>query len=285
MNSQIKNLGYGLTSLPYDPRDRNFAMGAIFGTPPLPPLKSFRVFEPKKIKNQGETDKCSAYANSYALEAHEGVEINPDYLFAKSKEISGNIEAWGQDLRTACKAPVKYGAIEENTELYNIIAQGRDYSANWRNWGFKYDLSAAVHKQNTFFSVSGRYDLFDNIRANLWDRREKKDAVITGALWRPQWLYLPEGVIPKTQFGRDGYGHAFCFIGQEFIKDEPYLVALLSNGEIGDKGYFYFPREIVNNEMTYGNYMFIDMAKEAVLRKVNAFDRFFRWLKWFYLRP
>jgi len=141
----MTTIKHGLNPLPYDPRDKNFSLGAIFGTPKELPTKPFRVFEPKKIKNQGETDKCTSYALSYLLEAHEGVEINPDYLFAKGKEVSGGVEKWGQDLRTACKAPVKFGAIEEKTELYEIISQGRDYSANWRNWGFNYDLAAAFH--------------------------------------------------------------------------------------------------------------------------------------------
>ena len=276
---------HGLNPLPYDPRDKNFSLGGIFGTPKELPTKPFRVFEPKKIKNQLDNDKCTGYVLSYLLSAHEGVEINPDYLFAKGKEISGGYDKWGQNLRTACKAPVKFGAIEEKTELYEIISQGRDYSADWRNWAVKYDYAAVFHKQKSFFMVDGRYDLFDNIRAHLWDRRETRSGVATGTIWRPGWTGLTDGVIPKGDPGRDGFGHAFCFIGQEIIKGEPYLVALLSNGDIGDNGRFYFPREAVNNEMTFGNYMFVDMTKEEVMRKNGPLDRFFRWLKWFYFRP
>src|SRR3990167_5991989 len=93
--------------------------------------------------------------------------------------------------------------------------------------------------------VKGQYDLFDNIRATIWANKEKKQGVITGCLWRSIWTRANDGIIPKFDLDKEGFGHAFVIAGWKEINGETYLIAQLSNGiEVGDKGYFYFPRNV-----------------------------------------
>lgn len=58
------------------------------------------------------------------------MELEPGYSFAASKEISGDPDSWGQNLRDACKAHIKYGGLpapntiegteEEKTLLFQL---------------------------------------------------------------------------------------------------------------------------------------------------------------------
>lgn len=106
-------------------------------------------------------------------------------------------------------------------------------------------------------------DTFDIIRCTLWANRAEKRSILTGITWHNSWTYASGGIIPRFYVDRGNFGHAFKVFGWKEIADEPYLVAQLSNGEnIGDKGIFYFPRNVVNKEFTYGAYTFSDMPPE-----------------------
>lgn len=141
----------------------------------------------------------------------------------------------------------------------------RDFIADWRNWDNldSLDKLAAIHKKETFFAVSGKYDTFDNIRVALWQHRQKKSTIVTGTLFRNEWFSSKSGIIPMG-YGSDGVPHAFKIFGQKVIDGKLYLVAQLSQGvEYGDNGLFYFPREVVNKEIgKYGIFMFKDISRE-----------------------
>lgn len=254
--SKKKNLGYGLQPLPTD--DRDFKLGSVFGAPSLAdiPQEDFVIGE-SGILNQGSSDLCTAFATAKASEFQEGVNLSPEYTFAKTKELMGEWEEWGADLRVACKAGKDFGFLPL-AEAPLTLGAGRDYVANWAHWHPKLDVIAKKYAKQSFFSVEAYDDLFDSIRANLWRFRGEKRAIITGAMWRSEWTNSG-GVIPK-QYGDSGFGHAFLFIGQKKIEGKWHLVAQLSNGtNIGDKGFFYFPKEVVNKECVYGNFMFKDL--------------------------
>jgi len=145
----------------------------------------------------------------------------------------------------------------------NLKVKDRDFLANWMNWPSYYDMYAADHRKQSFFKVDGSYDTFDNIRSALWKHKDEEQSVYTGATWKNSWTHAPGGIIPKV-YEPTGYGHAFKIYGQKTIDRELFLVAQLSNGKnIGDQGKFYFPREVVNKEFVFGNYMFVDMTKET----------------------
>lgn len=251
-----------LRELPQD--DRDFALGAIFPQINIEdvPLTDFVVAIPKVIKNQGNTDLCSGYAVTAVSEDQEGVELLPEYQFYKTKKISGDMESWGADLRDACKSVVRYGSLPVQGHE-NIKGISRSRVVSDETWEDSMDGVANFYKKETYFSITGKYDTFDNIRLALWQHRNNKNSVVTGAKWRSEWLGAKDGILPE-QYGNNGFGHAFKIFGQKNIGGNLYLVAQLSQGEdVGDKGIFYLPRSLVNREIgKYGIYMLTDISKE-----------------------
>ena len=136
------------------------------------------------------------------------------------------------------------------------------------------DNKAAYFKKESYLAVKGQYDLMDDIRATLWANLENKQAILTGCLWRSVWTRTSGGIIPKFNLDKEGFGHAFAIVGWKEIAGEIYLIAQLSNGtDIGDKGYFYFPRSIVNKEFSYGCYVFNDMPAFEVKNRGWSWGR------------
>ena len=261
MIHEYKNIGGGLQALPKD--DRDFSFGAIFGLPKLEELPDeYSVAKPLKIKDQGYSDMCTAYALTAVSEDQELVELNPFYTFGKTKQIMGEWESWGADLRSACKSAVNYGFIPADGIIKVPDDEDRDKAANWENWPQETDQEAARHKKRSYFGVTGQYDTFDNLRATLWQNRAEERSVIAGCVWRNEWTQAGGGIIPRS-YGDRGFGHAFKVFGWKKIDEELYLIAQLSNGaEIGDGGIFYFPRDTVNKEFTFGLFTFKDMPRE-----------------------
>jgi len=121
----------GLNLLPEDNRD--FPLGGVFGVEKdLPEEFLVSGADKLKMKNQGGSDLCSAYATMTASELQENVELNPEFQFALSKKISGNIEVWGQNLRDACKTAVEFGGLEQQDYLLNW--KSKETTRDWKNW-------------------------------------------------------------------------------------------------------------------------------------------------------
>jgi C1A family cysteine protease len=174
----------------------------------------------------------------------------------------GDWKTWGADLRSACKSAQKYGAIEEEDEQYSLGRNTRDAIANWENWFNSLDLKAIMHRQHSYFRVDkGPHDTFDNIRVAMY---KNKASVVSGAVWQAEWTTARGGVIPKTSWQKL-MGHALKIFGWKTINGEPYLIIQNSyGGDIGDKGLFYFPREVINRDFTFGAFSFVDLTPEQV---------------------
>lgn len=254
----MKKIKGSLKILPPDKRD--FNLGAIFGYPELPPEIDFTVSTPLKIKDQGGNDKCTAYASSSVSEDQEGIELNPDYTFTKTKQISGDIDGWGANLRDTFKSGVKFGFLKQS-EFDEMIKEGD--LRNYRNWHPYYDDAAKVHKKESFFWIKSRgyKDIFDAIRAYLWKFKDKNQSVLTGINWCDEWTRDDDGIIIENE--NEDYGHAFKIYGQQFFNGVPFLICQLSNGvDIGDRGIFYLSREAVKGVEKFGAGMFVDIPKE-----------------------
>lgn len=270
-----ENKKYGL--ILEKPDIRNFDFGAVMGEKiNLKDIANldFSIGE-LPIWNQGDSDYCSGYATAKAGWYHEDVEVSPDWQFAKIKQLQGNVTGWGAPLGTALKSGTEYGFLEKKRATLSREKNG-DVVRNWANWDSFLDAYARDHKQQSYFEVKqgGYADLFDALRAALFQRKEKKTAVITGAMWRNEWTQADKGMIP-TKYDDFGYGHAFILVGQKVFNGEPYIVAELSNTtDIGDKGRFYFPRDVINKELKFGCFMFVDMPKDEAKfyneKKLNA---------------
>lgn len=263
----------GLHKLEHDERD--FNLGGVYGFIDIleVPNEDFDVSNlfSGTIKDQGyESDLCTAYTTTSVSEDQEWIELSPEFQFFVTKLLSGNPEEWGANLRTACNSLVKYGSLP--VEAYsNMTGKSREFILNSKNWDDNAFFNASFYKKGSFFTVKGRYDTFDNIRCALWQHKKDRSTIATGALWRNDWIYAENGIIPSV-YGEEGFGHAFKLRGQKIINGEPYIVAQLSNGDkVGDKGLFYFSRDVVNKEIgPYGLFMFKDISKEEVEYYLNS---------------
>jgi len=250
IQSENKIIGGGLLELPVDKRDFNYPK--VFGAIKKTTDEDF-IIGKTEILDQDNSDYCTGFSTCSASAIQEGKILNPFWSFAVSKMISGDLDAYGQDLRTALKVHTKYGAIED------MVDKGRSINE------YPSDLfdKAIEHKKQSYFSVFG-IDLFNEIRSALWTH---KSACITGAVWKNDWSNAKDGIITE-EIGDEMGGHAFIFIGQKKINDKIYLVAQLSNGiEFGDKGLFYFPKEVINRDCRFGTFCFIDMPVEEARKK------------------
>jgi len=267
-NAEPKEIGGGLLPQKADPRD--FKLSKVLGAINLSYLPDEFILEGLRVEDQRETDLCTAYAITSASELQEGVELSPYYQFAKTKQIEGNPDSWGATLRGACKSAVQYGSLEEKDMPADKTGDPKDFR-DFRTWSLQSDMLARKHRKESFFEVDkGSYDsLFDAIKAAIWEHKITKKVVKVGVKWRNEWTSALGGFIPLF-YGEYGFGHAFVIKGWKKTQEEEYLVAHLSNGEdIGDKGIFYFPREVVEREFSprYGLYMFKDMPAAEYKKK------------------
>lgn len=259
MDNDTKTIGGGLLPTPHDERDLNF--GQLFGLPMLSELPAkYRTAQPLKIKNQGNSDLCTAFAVTAASEMQELTELSPEFQFAQTKKLLGDWQPWGADLRSAIKSAVKIGSIQQMRvpqELtLSLDNSNRDKIANWNNWPTGIELYATRYKKMSYFSIAGQYTTFDNFRAVLWQNRAEERAIVTGVTWQNHWT---GNARITDDNGQQAFGHAFTIFGFE----DEWLVAQLSNGEsIGENGIFYFHRDVVNKQFKYGGYTFKDMEPE-----------------------
>ena len=256
-----KNYKGGLRKLPRDDRDFSLSLLGAISESTIPAV-DFMVSDKVFIHDQGNSDCCTGFSLTAVSEDQEEIELSPEYTFAKIKQIQGNWQSWGGDLRAGCKAAVKFGFLEKSPYTLDL-RKGRAFIANWANWPLSSDLNAKQHAKISYFAVDGPNDRFGNILSALWLNKDKKQSVYTGATWRGAWN-THTGIIPK-KYGSGGVGHAFKVCGQKIINGERYLVIQNSFGDdYGDKGFNYFPREVVNKEFVYGCYQFADKPAEEI---------------------
>ncbi len=101
----------GLKRLPRDKRD--FQYSKVFGTIEELPTEDFLVGDPLEIKDQFDTDMCTAFAACAVSELQEGIKLSPEFQFAKIKELEGQWDTWGADLRQVCRSLVKKGSLRK----------------------------------------------------------------------------------------------------------------------------------------------------------------------------
>jgi len=255
----MKNkIGFGLNPLKEDIRDIKF--GAVYSLPALKELPAeYETGKPINIKNQQQLDFCGAFSGTAVSEDQEAIELDPLYQFAKIKQISGDPEEWGTDLRTIGKSFKEFGSIEKKDAPFGMEKE-RNFLADHKNYPIDLDDKAKIHKKQSYMFVGGSYDFFDNIRATLWANRDKKKSCVIGVLWASEWTNS-NGIIKEK--GTPQEGHAIKVFGWKMIEGEPFLKIQNSWGEtVGDKGVFYFPRNIINLFSSFGGIVFDDMPAE-----------------------
>lgn len=266
MNTIIEK-GTGLLPLPANPgKSKDFSKTVVFGATKAKDIPTTTIGnKPLKIKDQKKLDFCTGFATTEVSEDQEELELDPLFQFAQIKRVIGSFEGYGADLRSAGLALVTYGSLPQKFAPYTVDSHDRDFLANWENYDEKFSNIAVTYKKKSMFFVDGPNDDFDNIRATLWENRKKKVSVIAGVMWRDAWTTAPGGVVPATGWeNSSGGGHCIKIFDQTTINGVLYLMVQNSWGiDAGDKGVFYFPREVVNGQFApYGQIFFSDMPVE-----------------------
>jgi len=246
-------IGGGLQRSTEDTRDLKF--GAVHPPINLNEIVDFDVFQYDEVLDQGTNDKCTGYGMAKILEAHERVKLSPDFLFAKGKELEGNPESWGLQLRTIFKVATKVGALEKQDVPSDI---NPETARDGKLWPAD---KASKHRQQSYFFIEqdGYPSLFWAIVGALWQYKDKQNVAGAGCLWEQDWLNLAK----ISTMGNTGFGHFFAAVGLKHFDNKPYLKILNSGGDkVGDKGYFYLTEEVVNNKFDYGVGMLIDIPPE-----------------------
>ena len=253
-----------LKPLPKD--DRDLMVGAFYVLPSLAELPpSFSLGEPMWIGDQNAEDNsdfCSAYATCGMSMYQEGEPLSPPFSFAASKELSEDKDTWGQDLRTACKAHQKYGALAQGDTPEGVFVlsptQRRDFSlypAEAKN-------DALKHCKQSYWKVTGFYDAYDDVRATLWKFQEEKTPILIGVKWGWQLSQY------KLDTVKDGFGHAIYVIGWN---EEGLLVVNSAGKHAGRGGVHVMTREVINEFIpVFGAFAFTDMPSDEAKLSVKA---------------
>ena len=267
---ETKQFRGGLNILPPDERD--FSLGGVFGVEKDLPLEFIVTGAEKlKVKNQGSSDLCSAYALCSCSELQEEVELNPEFNFAFSKYLQGgDINSFGCDLRTASKSAVIYGSVEQQQYLLNWKSKGT--TRDWKNWGEEFIKFAEPHKKQSYFRADlGIGNKFDLLKSAMY---QHDSAIISGMNWK--YSQCPNGIITPNDY--QGMGHAITLIGWTVINEKEHLIIHNSIGLGGDNGRWYLPRDMVD-ELYFGNYIFVDLPRETAQKYsengININDNWF----------
>lgn len=261
---------FGVKPNPKDRRD--FKVGKSYELPDIASLPDEFKIEPLfGIKDQANSDFCSAFAACYMSEVQEEVELNPEWHFMVSKVLSGDPEEWGQWPRYAMKVSVKKGDIKDSISPYDVKEDDYNKIRYEKEWPDLYD-KAEKHKKQSYFEVDGPYDHFDNIRATIHKFKS------------PVSFNLDFGYDLSEKFfdePKGGSGHMMTIVG--WTPD--YAIALNQYGEdAGDEGYHYISREVINkNVEKYGGvYILIDRDPEEVKKEQwSLWDKLINFLiKW-----
>jgi len=266
--------GTGL--LPYIKDERDLKLGGFFDQPFLADLPSEYVIEGWKIKDQKSSDFCSAFAFCGLSELQEGVELSPEFSFALSKLLSGDVDGWGQDLKSAASTLVKWGSLKKSDAPFSLETKDPQFLRRIENWGDTSKLlnNAITHSKEGYYKTSGRYLGFDNIRSWLWKFKDERRAVASGILWG----WDTDNAVIET-IPAQGDGHAVAYIGwskhqvhpdgkinpqKPFPDGKTRMILANSWGtSVGDNGFFYIDPEVINHFVDiYGGLMFKDITPE-----------------------
>jgi hypothetical protein len=173
---------------------------------------------------------------------------------AASKELTGDKDSWGQQIRPAMLTHVKVGAIELAESPYEDNVDS-GFLRDINNWPAGLKTLAVKHQKKSVFFVDGPYDHYDNIRASIWKFREEKRAVVSGVIWN--WP-LDTELIDK--YSKTGSGHCIMYRGWT---SKGLILQNSAGRNAGHCGVHIITREVVNrNFEMYDGAMFIDLEPE-----------------------
>ncbi len=231
----------------------------------------------KRILNQWDLDFCVSYVTSELQYLMFGIPVDPLYQMAKIKQSRGEYTQAGADLRDGARSVTRFGSLPSSLSPYthsfppSQTDKTRNFLANWVNWPVGLDMQAAKQKDLSYFTVDGTNDAFDNIRSTLKLHQQERRAVSIGLFFCGEWTYTPGGIIPNVMPYHLDNPHNMAIVGQKTISGIPHLIFQNTWGdEFGDKGFYYFPRAIVNQiaQQGYGMLMFSRFDKSGLFSSI-----------------
>ena len=254
--------------LPLVENGKDFHHAVVFGSLGVDqiPNTDFFVSHPLAIKNQGALQFCTSFATAAVVEDQVDIELDPLSAYAWACKLLGKVDPNGHQLRDACDEAIKIGFIEQSVAPFDI-SQPASFLADPANYNEDLLANAWEHARISYFRCdTGPHDVFDNIRAALFQNIDEHRSILTGCVWHDEWTDAPNGMIPETYASTTGEGHAVKIFGQINFpgEKEPRLIIQNSWGDgYGDKGLYYVTRTVVNKEfVAYGAFNFKDLAPQ-----------------------
>lgn len=258
MEKEKQNFGLNILT----PDSRDFQLGAIVTLPSIMELPNeYSVKDTTEPYDQKGSDFCAAFASTAVSRFQEGVDMIPEWLFARAKQDSGDdVNSYGLNFRQVAKTVVNYGIPERSLSDYSVANKTVDFLRRFENWPINLSKNALSHRKGSFFAVTGDSDAFNNIKRALWKFRSEDCAIFLGVLW--SW---PLSQVIMDRPGTFGSGHAIECLGWTVRNEQEYLIIKNSYGKAaGENGYHYFSREVINTFVPqYGAFLFHDMPKEV----------------------
>lgn len=234
-----------LRKLSFDARDYSHAR--TFGTVAALPLTLGR--SPPRIKDQGTTSYCTAFATTSASEWQEEIELAEEYTTAKEGEIQGTPIYNGTDPRTALTSGIKYGYLAKEQSPLLFSRDGWTAPAIWQSYPPLLDGQAIKHRKDSYYSVTKTYQ---GIKDALYQAKDENGVVIMCGRWFSEWNNPIGGIVPTpastyiTLHAYIAYDWIMCADGIERLKCQ------LSQGtSFGDMGTLYLSADCVT--ATFGS--------------------------------
>lgn len=171
---------------------------------------------------------CTAYTQTELCQDEDGVVYSPLFTYGKTLFMEGSPFGSGCDVRTSLKSTIVYGVQEVGEAPENAIN----------------------HRRGSYYAIERSTDWFDSIRSAIVTNER---SVSVATRWYQAWSNVgPNGIIVSPVSYTVGFSlHNFKISGWTTINGIPYLIAKPWFGKLwGDKGYCYFPREVVNQMMS-----------------------------------
>lgn len=265
MPKKEANITGGLQEYIKDPRDFNFGAISTLSAGDIKSLPANYEIPVLYPHNQLNTDFCTGYSVAEASEDQEGQPLHPAFQFAAGKSYVDDYRSWGNSTYNSLKGVVQIGSILLNDAPDMLPGKKtRDFLANWANWPSELKEKAKAYKKQSYFDVANRWgiDYFDSIRLALWENKDFKRTIITGAQWEASWNHPTKGIIPEASSGNT-VGHQFEIVGFVVRDGVQYLKVYPNYGaDLGEGGYLYMSRSVANRRLLFA-YMLVDIPVDV----------------------
>lgn len=215
---------------PQKPDRRDYSHHKTYGSVGTIELPDEYVL-PSGILNQGVGFKCTAYSTAAVEETHFGYPFDPEWFYDQEGVEAGAFSSDGYDMRTT-------------------MATAKDRGVK------PLDQSKPIVKEDDYYAIDGKFDLFDNVRVAMWMAQSEKRCAMLGAMWYQEWFYAHGGIVPTTYKKRVGLHATKCAGWKKLPDGEIYMVIQNSVGMgLGDQGMYYIPRSVFNKEFRDSHFM------------------------------